>query len=183
VQGVRRLLAGWSQAQQRVERTPAGQSLISVVVVIILITGIAWVLPDSPIRRHLVAPAAPVALSAGLDQNWGVFAPDPPRVMQYLTFEVTFADGHEVRWDVPHGDPVFGQYSWYHWQKIKENMLKTPGLRPGFARWVANHVAGAGGRPVRVRMVLRSVSLPPPGSASTGRTSTRILYDEPLAGG
>jgi hypothetical protein len=60
--------------------------------------------------------------------------------------------------------------------------MKTPSLRAPFARWVARDVAGPGGGAVRVRIEVRTVTLPPPGSAAVPRTTRRVLYDEKLAG-
>lgn len=178
---MRRFVPGLRQVQERLECTPFGQGLLSALILIILITAITWCVPDSALRRTIKSVVAPVAYATGLDQNWGVFAPDPPRRLEYVDVVVTLRSGREVIWNIPHGDPLVGQYATYHWHKIKENVVKNASLRPGLARWVARFVAGPAGA-TRVRMVLRTVSLPPPGSSGAGVTGSTLLYDEKLPG-
>ncbi len=177
---VRRIARGLAEAQERAERTLLGQGVISVVVLVILLTAVIWCLPDSVLKRRLQPVVTPVAMAAGLDQYWGVFAPNPPRQVDTVDVEVTLAGGRQVVWNIPRGDPVVGQYSWYHWQKIKENLVRFPGIRADFCRWVARQVAGPHGQATHVRMVLHSATLPPPGTAVPSKTSTSVLYDEQL---
>jgi hypothetical protein len=179
---MRRLVPGLRQAQERIERTPLGQGLLSALILIILITAVAWCVPDSALRRTVKSVASPVAYVAGLDQYWGVFAPDPPRRLEYVDVVVTLRSGRVVVWNIPHGDPVIGHYSTYHWHKLKENLVRVPSLRPALARWVARTVAGPAGGATRVRIVLRTVPLPPPGSSAAGATGSKLLYDEKLSG-
>jgi hypothetical protein len=179
---VRRVLSWLRNAQERVERTSVGQGLISGLIVAALLTGVVWNLPDSMIRQQAMTIALPIGNVTGLGQEWGVFAPNPPRQGDYLSVVVTLADGREATWMLPTGDPVVGHYSTERWHKLREFLMKTPSLRPTFARWVARDVAGPAARPVRVRIIVRTVSLPPPGSAVPARTTVRTLYDEKLAG-
>ena len=179
---MRRLVRDLTGVQERAERTLFGQALISAVIVIVLTTGIVWCLPDSVLKRKMQPVVEPLAMIAGLDQYWGVFAPNPPQRVDTIDVHVMFADGRDVVWNIPRGDPVVGQYSWYHWQKIKENLVRYPGIRASFCRWVAGEVAGSGATADRVRMVLRTVTLPPPGTSVPAVTSTTVLYDGTLTG-
>lgn len=174
---VRRIVRGLTETQERAEHTFFGQGVISALIVIVLATGIVWCLPDSVIKRKLQPVVNPVAMAAGLDQYWGVFAPNPPRSVATVEVHVTTADGRDVLWTMPHGDPVIGQYSWYHWQKIKENLVRYPALRASFCRWVARDVVGSGAPATRVRMTVRTVTLPPPGTRVASKTTTGVLYD------
>jgi hypothetical protein len=167
---------------ERAERTLFGQAVISAVVVVALTTGIIWCLPDSTLKRKLQPVVSPVAMAAGLDQYWGVFAPNPPRQVETIEVHVMFPDGRDLVWSITRGDPLIGQYSWYHWQKLKENLVRYPGIRPSFCRWVAGEVAGSGLPPNRVVMVLRTVTLPPPGTTVAARSTSRVLYDGVLTG-
>jgi hypothetical protein len=182
VREVRRLGTGLRQAQERVERTSLGQGMLSALILIILITAVAWCVPDSALRRTVRSVVAPIAYATGLDQYWGVFSPDPPRRLEYVDVVVTLRDGRVVVWNIPHGDPVIGHYSTYHWHKLKENLVRAPSLQPGLARWVARSVAGPAGGATRVKIVLRTVSLPPPGSSVASVTGSKLLYDEKLSG-
>jgi hypothetical protein len=175
---VRRLVRNLGEVPERAERTLFGQAVISAVVVILLTTGVVWCLPGSILKRKLEPVVSPVAITVGLDQYWGVFAPNPPRQVETIEVHVMFPDGRDLLSRVaPRGEPLIGQYSWYHWQKLKENLVRNPGLRPSFCRWVARQVAGSGSAPNRVVMVLRTVTLPPPGTAVAAQTSATVLYD------
>ena len=176
---MRRIVAGLRQAQERSERTLFGQGVISALILVVLATGVIWCLPDSVLKQRLRPAVTPVALGLGLDQYWGVFAPNPPRQVDTISVVVTRSDGREIVWNIPHGDPLVGQYSWYHWQKIKENLLRTPSLRSPFARWVAGQVAP--GSAAKVRMIRHTVTLPPPGSSAQSRTSETVIYSAVLA--
>jgi hypothetical protein len=180
--GVRRLLRDLSNVQERVERTPVGQGVISGLIVVVVLTGVVWNLPASTIKRQTMTVVYPIGIATGLGQSWEVFAPNPPRQNDHLEVVVTLAGGRDVVWNLPHGDPVVGHYSTERWHKLREYLMKTPSLRQTFARWVAEDVAGRQGDAVRVRIVVRSVTLPPPGSADVARTTVQVLYDETLAG-
>ena len=180
--GVRRVLSWLPNAQERLERTSVGQGLVSGLIITVVLTGIVWNLPASAIKQRAMTVISPVGSATGLGQAWDVFAPNPPRQGDYLSVVVTFAGGRDVTWAMPSGDPVVGQYSTERWHKLREFLMKTPSLRPTFARWVAREVAGPDGGAVRVRIVVRTVLLPPPGSSVPARTRVRTLYDEKLAG-
>ena len=45
-------------------------------------------------------------IATGLDQNWGVFSPDPRRQSLDLVGRVRYADGGRETLRVPRGDPV-----------------------------------------------------------------------------
>jgi len=179
---VRRSVRALTGVQERAERTLFGQAVISALIVIVLATGIIWCLPDSTIKSRLQPVVTPIAVGSGLDQYWGVFAPNPPRQVENIDVHVTLASGRDVVWSVPHGDPVIGQYSWYHWQKLKEHLVHEPGIRASFCRWVARQVAESGDSAVRVRMLMYAVTLPPPGSSVLARRSTTVLYDGTATG-
>lgn len=175
-----RRLRGFT-VQDRVERTLLGQGLLSGVIVVIVVSALYAEMPDSAIKSHLRPLVRPVAGVAGLDQYWGVFAPNPPRITDTIVVEVTTTGGQLRRWTVPDGDPVLGHYSSYHWQKLKENVVRDPGLRPGLAHWAASQVAGSD-VVRRVRIVRTVVTLPPPGSNVAATTRSSVLYDETIAG-
>jgi hypothetical protein len=182
VERVRRFVQGLAETQERAERTLFGQGVISGLIVIIFGTALVWCMPVSTIRNDLLPVINPVAMSVGLDQYWGVFAPNPPRQVDTVQVQVTMSDGTVQVWRSPHGDPVIGQFSWYHWQKLEENLVKYPGIRPAFCRWVAGQLAGGDVRATRVRMLRNTVTIPPPGSSAAPQTKTAVLYDAPLGG-
>ncbi|EUA52416.1 hypothetical protein [Mycobacterium xenopi] len=178
VLSIRRL----SAIGQRFERSRVGEAVLSCVVVVVLITGVVWSLPDAELKRRLVPVLEPVASAAGLEQNWRMYAPDPLERLEFVEVRVTMADGSQRVWTNPRGDRVLGAFAWYRWQKLKENLVHQPASRVGLAHWVVHRFTGRGERARRVQMILRTESLPAPGATGPRTAGEEIIYDEILAG-
>ncbi len=63
-----------STVQQRFEDSAPGKVVISGLVLVIVIVGVVFNLPDSPIARSLVPAVQPVAAPLALDQGWAMYA-------------------------------------------------------------------------------------------------------------
>jgi hypothetical protein len=163
-------------AQERFEQSPAGQVAISVLVVVIVFAAIAWSSPDSAFRRDAVPLVEPVALGAGLDQAWFMFAPDPPRSLEEVEVQLLTASGEERTWTFPTGGPL-DQLTWYRWHKLKEQAVRNADLRPGVLRWVASQVLEEQDYPAEVTMVLTTTALPPPGADDGIESRTTEVLD------
>ncbi len=74
------------------------QRVISAFVALVIILGVAWNLPDSPIRRSVIPIAGPVASAAYINQTWALFAPDVPKRIETVEVHVTMADGAVRVW-------------------------------------------------------------------------------------
>src|SRR5581483_9285516 len=125
---------------RRFEGSPFGQAAISAVVVLVLLIGVVWSLPDAELKRRLVAVLQPVASATGLEQSWRMYAPEPQRQQEFLEVRVTMADGAQRLWTNSRGDRVFGAFAWYRWQKVKENAVHDPACRAGLAHWDVHRV-------------------------------------------
>ena len=67
--------------QERLESSAVGRAVISAFAVVTVVALALWNLPDSEIKRKALTVVRPYVTALGLEQNWGVFAPDPaPRV-------------------------------------------------------------------------------------------------------
>jgi hypothetical protein len=168
---------------RRFEASRAGEAVISCVIVVVLIIGVVWSLPDAEIKHRLTQILQPVASAAGLEQSWRMYAPEPLQRLEFLDVRVTMANGVQRVWTNPRGDRVAGAFEWYHWQKVKENAVHDPAIRVGLAHWVVRRLTGRSERAVRVQMILRTESLPAPGTDVTPARGEEILYDENLTGG
>jgi hypothetical protein len=67
----------------RFERSLFGEAVISGMVVVVLITGVVWSLPDAEFKRRLTPVLQPIASAAGLEQSW-YLAFIPPETVQRL---------------------------------------------------------------------------------------------------
>jgi hypothetical protein len=156
--------------------------VISGLAVVVLTTGVVWSLPDAELKRRLAPLLQPVASAAGLEQNWRMFAPEPLRRLEFLEVRVTMADGVQRVWTNPRGDRVVGAFAWYHWQKVKENVVHNPASRVGMAHWVVRLLTRPTERAARVQLIVRTELLQAPGTGGPPALGEEILYDERLAG-
>ncbi|MGQ0778717.1 MAG: hypothetical protein ACT4NY_30605 [Pseudonocardiales bacterium] len=106
----------------------------------------------------------------GLDQRWGVFAPDPRVHTFELYAMVEFDDGSAARWQPPGGDPFVSAYRTYRWRKWVEYARSDDAqatLWLPTAIFVAQQMEGGGRRPVHVSLVRRWRETPTPGTPRT----------------
>lgn len=151
--------------QERLEASRGGRTAISVFVVITIVSVLIWNLPSSALRKEGIKLAGPYIRAAGLDQNWGVFSPDPRRHSLELVALVQYADGTEHTFSVPRGGRLVGSYWDYRWQKWAE-WTSTDSHEPLWgpaAAWFARKARAEGGHPVRVTLVRRWRATLPPG--------------------
>ena len=182
------LRGGAARVATRRRRPPAvlnrsliGEGAISALIVVILSIAVVWNLPDSPIQRTLAPALAPIAIGAGLEQKWSMYAPDPPRIWEDVEAHVIMADGADQVWRLPRYDRVFGVAAAHRWHKFKESLLSEPGIRPDFAHWVVRKLTRPSERAVRVYLVEQTEELSPPGVNGPPATGQQLLYAETLA--
>jgi hypothetical protein len=161
--------------------SPVGEGAVSAMIAVVLLIGVVWNMPESAIKRVLVPPLEPIAVSTGLDQYWTMYAPDPPQRLDKLEVHVTMADGGDRVWTIQPRDRIFGVGAHHRWRKLKESLASEPQIRAGWAHWVVRQLTGPSERPVHVSMILKTEVLPPPGVSGHGETGTETLYDEQLA--
>jgi hypothetical protein len=165
--------------QQRFEESPGGRIVISVFVTVTLLAVLTANLPVSRLQDLLLTAGHRFIYGAGLDQNWGVFSPDPRRETIHVTATVSFADGSQATWQIHRRDPVIGSYIDYRWLKWAEFVVEPQYqefLGHPFAVFVARRLATPSHRPVRVVLSNRWYALQPPGSGEPRLVRERTLY-------
>lgn len=165
---------------RRFEQSSAGRAVISIAIVLIVGIGVVYNLPESQIKREIRPSLRPIASAAGLDQSWSMYAPEPISALENVQVRVRMAEGPDRVWEWQRGDRVIGPFSWYHWQKLKERVIREPGARRGLARWVVRQLTAPGDRPTHVLMLLRTELLPPPGTDSPNTVRVKPLFDEAI---
>jgi hypothetical protein len=63
--------------QERFESTPLGRIVISIFLLVTFVALLTANLPESRLQELLLKADHPYVYGLGLDQAWGVFAPDP----------------------------------------------------------------------------------------------------------
>ncbi len=136
------------------------QTLVSAFLIVLLFCVVVAAMPPSSLERTLSRPARPFLEATGLDQSWGVFAPNPRREVIDMSVRLVYPDGRAETWRPPKG---------YRWRKLMEHTNLSEGIST-LARDTALHAArSAGGRPTRAVMVRRWAALPPGAGAERGR--------------
>lgn len=110
-------------------RSALARGAISLVLVVLLTGVVAWSLPDSPIRRTLLAPLRPLILAVGLDQDWTVFSPNPGDLSFEVEGIVTFTDGTSELFRPFKGDPIVGEFRGYRWRKWSRRIRRDASKR------------------------------------------------------
>jgi hypothetical protein len=166
---VRKGQAWLGSPQERFEASRLGRVVISVFLLVTLAAVAVGNLPDSIVKRTLAGPAGPYLNATGLDQNWGVFAPDGRQFGLSLVATVRYADGSTAAWPLPQAGPLLGAYWDYRWRKWAENLMTLGSegavMRTPAAVWIAREMTRPGKRPVRVTLASRRYDLFPPGDA------------------
>ncbi len=160
----------------RFERSPAGECLISVGVCVAVLIGIVWNLPNSHLRQRLVEPLQPIAESTGLQQKWSMYAPDPISVVETLEVNVEMAGGGVRTWTSERTHPAVSSLRWYHWQKLKEQLIRNDAAVPDFVRWVVRELTSPGEHPVRATVLVRREAMQAPGEHRPGAVTVHKVY-------
>lgn len=161
-----RAAPGWVE---RVETAPAGRAVISALLVFTLVAIAVTNLPQSHLRTSLQDKTQPYLNAIGLDQNWGVFAPDPRQQVLRLKARIAYPDGSIEEWAPPDRNPFTGAYSDYRWRKFMENLITQDGggvLASETAAWVARERRGRPERPTQVTILKSVADLPAPGQGA-----------------
>jgi hypothetical protein len=176
----------WSPArlsglQQRFESSRRGQTIISCLIVAILISQVVWNMPDSPIRRGLVAVLEPTR-AANLDQPWAMFSPDPIKRVDLVDVTVTMADGSTRVWTLEHDAWIDRLEASNRWESLAYIALRNADVQRDLSRWVVRESTEPSERPVSVVMTHRTELLSPPGEPAKASPLPRVLYQENLMG-
>lgn len=154
------------RAQARFEQTTAGRAAISVFAVVTLAAILITFLPGgSALGERLTPRSQPYLNALGLDQNWGVFAPNPRSEVLDFYAEVRFENGERATWTQPGGDPIVGSLRYYRWRKFAEFVTSDEYQQywKPTAALIARDMTSAGRRPVEVTLVRRTRPVGAPG--------------------
>ena len=151
--------------QQRLESSRAGRAAISVFIVFTIVSVVVWNLPPSALKDDALAVTGPYIRATGLNQNWGVFSPNPRRHSLLLFARVRYADGSEEVLSTaarrPPGRRLLG-LPLEEVGRVDEHRRAQRALAPA-ADWFARRARAQGRDPVTVTLVRRWRDLLPPG--------------------
>ncbi|HVE47152.1 MAG TPA: hypothetical protein VNA57_10460 [Acidimicrobiales bacterium] len=165
--------------QEKLESTRWGRVLLSVVLTVVLCAVLVVNLPPSHTRDTQMKVFRPILSSTGLRQNWGVFAPNPPRSTREFLARIDYADGTSEAWRPPKGGKGLSAYRYYRWRKLSDAAQSRNDRavlwRP-LARWIAREHGREGARVVRVQFIRQRLATPAPGTDQRSRWRSNTYY-------
>ena len=152
---VLRVEDGTGTTSERFERSSLGQLVISAGIVLFLLCEIGTNLPASSVQREVSETANWVVRAMGVEQEWGVFAPDPRPSTLGLEADVTYEDGTTEVWHLPQGNDLVENLRFYRWRKWLERVRSDsyPEIWLPTARWIASEHEGRGSPVATVDLV------------------------------
>lgn len=144
---------------------PMGKVVVSMLCAFIVFALVIWNLPPrSHIRTELRgSPLLTYPMrAAAIDQNWGVFSPNPTTTSLRVEADVTLANGQVIHHTFPDGDWFVGGLSEYRWRKWERRVRldSNSSLWNGTAEWVAGQYQDV----VEVTLIRYFSETPVPGS-------------------
>jgi hypothetical protein len=175
--------------QQRIESSRGGRIVIGVLAAFTVAAMVITNAPQSELKSKLIGTTQPYLNFTGLDQNWGVFAPEPRKQGLELRASLRRANGTGGSWTPPSGGALIGAYWDYRWRKLLEFATDAGYSRTFWrplAAYVARDATSRGGSPVvHVTLIKRTQAIRPPGQPGprlSPWTDTQFFeYDVPGA--
>lgn len=165
--------------QERLERSDLGRAAIGAFLIVLLVSVAATNITNSHLRFEVNKRGQPLLNALGLDQGWGVFAPDPRTQTLGFYANVRFSDGSIERWRMPVGGAALGVYWDNRWRKYLEYIVAEqfrPVLWRPAAVYVARRAAAGGKTPVQVTLHRSVEQLLPPGKGPDAKPVKRGAY-------
>jgi len=130
---------------------------------------ISWCIPlDTPLIVSFRSMVVPYMAWSGLFQKWDMFAPNPSMLNNYMTADITYADGHTATWSFPRMEELglVQKYVKERYRKFANDNLRLDAfsvLWPDAARYIARvNKLQPSNPPVAIDLVRHWSVVPPP---------------------
>jgi len=143
---------------ERIERSLGAQIAIGILIVTALLCQLATHLPEgSAVEGHVGSSASHLVRLAGVESQWGVFAPNPRSTSLELEGRVTFEDGSTAVWHLPDGPRIGSNFRYYRWRKWLERVRSDDyrNLWEPTCQWIASLYDGFESPVQKVQLVRR----------------------------
>ena len=130
-----------SSIGERIERSSGAQLAIAILIVAALLAQVATHLPAGSAAEDELGPSGNLVVRlAGIESQWGVFAPNPRSTSLKLEGRVTFEDGSTATWHLPEGARIGANLRYYRWRKWLERVRADDfrDLWEPTCRWIAS---------------------------------------------
>jgi hypothetical protein len=168
--------------QERFEGSRAGRYVITAFILVTLVSVGVTILPRTAgIHKRLVSKTQPYLNAIGMDQNWGVFAPNPRREVLELRARLTYKNGQTRTWRPPDSNPFIGATYEYRWRKYVEFVTDEnyKYMWKPMAAFIERRATLGGRRPVIVQLERRSREILPPGQKPHfGPWQEQVYYEK-----
>lgn len=127
---------------------------------------ILWLSPACPLRDAMLKPFLGYLNFFGLWQGWSVFE-SPRKYNEYLTAQITFANGSQKSWDFPRMEKMgviekMFKEKYRRWTNDCVADETKPFLWPDAARYVARQNRSQTNQPVKVAIIRHWTWIPAP---------------------
>lgn len=144
-----------------------GRAVASLFILLNVASIIVWLMPSSDLQQALLPAVRPYVSATALDQNWAMFAPDPPHINFWMGARITYRNGHKRLWDFnrPTHLPQWKQWVEERRRKWVENLWNPANNAywPQTALWAARvNDDQPGNPPVHVTLIRFWAPIPPP---------------------
>jgi hypothetical protein len=143
---------------ERFERSPVAQIVVGIVIVTALLAQLVTHMPSSSaVEDELGKSASYIVRLAGIESQWGVFAPNPRSTSLKIEGRVAFEDGSTATWHLPEGARVGANLRYYRWRKWLERVRSDDfrALWEPTCQWIASLYEDVDSPVERVQLVRR----------------------------
>lgn len=151
-------IGGWGATRR-------GRIALTVFLVVVLAAVLAANLPKSQLKADVVPWTQPLVSALGLDQNWGVFSPDPRMDTSEVIAHVVYRDGSSADRTIDAGRGL-SEYRDYRWRKYEEQLWSGRDASSAwlpYARWLTAADTASGHHVQEVTIIRRTRDSLPPG--------------------
>lgn len=130
---------------------------ISAFLFVFLFYTVAWLCPDTPLRKVIIEPVKPFMLFWGLDQNWRLFSPVIRNINFHSEAILTMADGSRLIVELPRMEKLdmLERFRLEKYRKWSSDSLPWPDYKeflPDFARYIGRKHYDEANKPVSLSL-------------------------------
>jgi hypothetical protein len=156
-------------------------TIIDLFILAYVLMALFWHLPGSRLWSKVLDPLAPLICWLGLEQDWGMFAPDPATSDRDLAVILELPTGGALLWEPPrlHALSRWDAFLAFRYRSYEHAILyddESPECRAALAEYLLRKYEFSGDRPRGVVFFYVDRPLPPPGAADPPPPTTRAAF-------
>jgi hypothetical protein len=145
----------------------AGKDMaVSALIIVFLFYTIAWLSPETNLRKVIIEPVRPFFLFWGLNQNWRLFSPVIRNINYHSEAILTMADGSRLVVEMPRMERLnmLERFRLEKYRKWSSDSLPWPDYKefwPDFARYIGRRHYNKANKPISLSLNTYWIETPP----------------------